>query len=352
LHTSNKILNLGLQGAGSYGAFTWGVLDRLLQEERVDLGALSGASAGAINAVVVADGYARGGGREGARRALDRFWHALGGTALFSPLQRTPMDHIAGRFTMRHSPAYHLMEMAGALAGPVREMPLTVNPLRQFLAAHIDFERVRACEELQVFVNATNLNTGGGKIWTRAELDVQRVMASACLPTVFASVEVDGELYWDGSYTANPPLAPLVGAGPGQDLLVVQINPIARTEVPRSLADISNRANEVAFNISFVREINALLHNGTVPDEERGEAAVRAPVRLHLISALDTVNELSISSKFNAEPAFLEMLRARGVAAAEAWLAAHFDDIGVRTTMDPTPVFRPESIRESGLHTS
>src|SRR5690606_27158116 len=153
---------------------------------------------------------------------------------------------------MSHSPFYQLMEMAGALAGPVREMPLTVNPLRNFLTAQVEFERARACVELEVFINATDLNTGGGKGWPRAELDVQRVMASACLPTVFASVEVEGELYWDGSYTAKPPLAPLVDANLGQDLLVVQINPIARTEVPRTMADISNRSNEVAFNISFV----------------------------------------------------------------------------------------------------
>lgn len=336
-----KKICLGLQGAGSYGAFSWGVLDRLLQEESLDILALSGASAGAINAAVVADGYAHGGGREGARAALGRFWRALGATAAFSPLQRTPMDHLAGGFTMSHSPFYQLMELAGALAGPVREMPLTVNPLRDFLATHIDFGRVRACDDLQVFVNATNVNTGSGKLWLRGELDPQRVLASCCLPTVFASVEVAGALYWDGSFTANPPLAPLVALGAAQDLLVVQINPVARTEVPRSMADISNRANELAFNISFIREMNALLHQRAVPDEERGEAVTFAPVRLHLISATEHLKELSISSKFNAEPGFLQMLHERGVAAAEAWLAAHFDDIGLRATIDPAPVFQP-----------
>ncbi|VXB78196.1 patatin-like phospholipase family protein [Massilia sp. 9I] len=341
--TTNKKISLGLQGGGSYDAFTWGVLDRLLQDERLDITALSGASAGAINAAVVADGWAHGGGREGARRALDRFWRSLGLSAAFSPMQRTPIDHLAGGFTMSHSPFYQMMEMAGALAGPVREMPLTVNPLRQFLMANIDFERVRACTELAIFINATNLHTGGGKLWTRAQLDVQKVMASCCLPTVFASVEVDGELYWDGSYTANPPLSPLVESNNGQDVVVVQINPLARKEVPRSMADISNRSNEVAFNISFVREVNALLHRHVVPDEEGGGAITHAPTRLHLISAQDTLRELSISSKFNAEPVFLQLLHDRGAKAAEAWLAAHFDDIGLRTTLDPEPVFRPRA---------
>lgn len=342
MSSSKKRISLGLQGGGTYGAFTWGVLDRLLQEERLDITSLSGASAGAINAAVVADGWARGGGREGARRALARFWHALGGTALFSPLQRTPLDHFAGGFTMSHSPAYQLMEMAGALMGPVRESPLTVNPLRNFLTATIDFERVRACEELAVFVSATNVRTGRGKVFARSEMDVQRLMASACLPTVFASVEVEGEAYWDGSFAANPPLAPLVEAGGAEDLLVVQINPIARSELPRSMADISNRANEVAFNTSFVREVNAMLHTHAVPSEEGGAAITYAPVRLHLVTANDALADFSISSKFNAEPGFLQMLHARGVAAADAWLERHLDDVGVRATLDPAAVFRFE----------
>lgn len=349
LTTSNKRISLGLQGAGAYGAFTWGVLDRLLQDEGLDIHALSGASAGAINAAVVADGYAHGGGREGARAALARFWRALGATAVLSPLQPTPMDYLSGGRGLSHSPFYQLMEMAGALAGPVPDSPLTANPLRNFLATHIDFERVRACEELQVFVNATNLNTCAGKIWDRSELDVQRLLASACLPTVFASVQIDGEYYWDGSFTANPPLAPLVDAAAAGDLLVVQINPIVRREVPRTMADISNRANELAFNISFVREINALLHMHVLPDEESGEALRLAPVRMHMISALDGLKELSVSSKFNAEPAFLEMLHARGVACADAWLDAHAEDIGRRATIDPGMVFQPDGRRHRGV---
>ncbi len=335
-----KKISLGLQGGGTYGAFTWGVLDRLLQEDRLEITSLSGVSAGAINAAVVADGYAHGGGREGGRRALDRFWRALGGTALFSPLQRTPLDHLAGGFTMSHSPAYQLLEMAGALAGPVFEVPFTVNPLRNFLTAMIDMERVRACEELGVFVGATNVSTGRGKIFPREELDVQRLVASACLPTVFASVLVEGQAYWDGSFAANPPLAPLVEAGGATDLLVVQINPIERSEVPRTMADISNRANEIAFNTSFVREVNALLHSQTVPSEEGGGAITWAPTRLHLIGANEALTGLSISSKFNAEPGFLQMLHDYGFEAAGKWLESHFDDVGVRGTLDPAAVFR------------
>ena len=167
---------------------------------------------------------------------------------------------------------------------------------------------------------------------------MQRVMALCCLPTVVASVEVDGELYRDGSFTVNPPPAPLVASQDAQDLLVVQINPLARVETPRSMADIGNGSNEAAFNISFVREANALLHTRAAPNEEGGEA-----VRLHLISALDTLQELSISSKSNAEPAFLQWPHDRGVRAAEAWLAQHLEHVGVRATMDPGPVFHPRA---------
>ncbi|MEH6434471.1 patatin-like phospholipase family protein [Massilia sp. DD77] len=334
-----KTISLGLQGGGTYGAFGWGVLDRLLREEWLDIDAISGTSAGAINAVVLADGYAHGGGREGARRALDRFWRTLGQTAMLSPLQRTPLDHLAGGFTMEHSPAYQMLEMAGALAGPVLDIPVTLNPLRHFLQAMVNFSRVRECEELDLFIMATNVRTGTGRIFERRELDVQKVLASACLPTVFAAVEVEGETYWDGSYVANPPLAPLVGRGGARDLVIVQNNPIARQDLPRSMADISNRANEIAFNISFVREISALQHLHGVPDEVRGAGAATDPVRLHLITGNDRLSEYKISAKFNAEPGFLQLLHDLGVATAETWLREHAQHLGVRSTLDPAPVY-------------
>nr|WP_229428909.1 patatin-like phospholipase family protein [Massilia sp. ST3] len=328
-----------MQGGGTYGAFGWGVLDRLLREEWLDIDAISGTSAGAINAVVLADGYAHGGGREGARRALDRFWRTLGQTAMLSPLQRTPLDHLAGGFTMEHSPAYQMLEMAGALAGPVLEIPVTLNPLRNFLQAMVNFSRVRECEELDLFIMATNVRTGTGRIFERRELDVQKLLASACLPTVFAAVEVEGETYWDGSYVANPPLAPLVGRGGARDLVVVQNNPIARENLPRSMADISNRANEIAFNISFVREISALQHLHGVPGEIRGAGAATDPVRLHLITGNDRLAEYKISAKFNAEPGFLRLLHDLGVATADTWLREHAGHLGVRSTLDPATVY-------------
>lgn len=334
-----KTISLAIQGGGSYGAYGWGVLDRLLQEPDLDIDALSGSSAGAINAVVVADGYARGGGREGARRALDKFWRSLGAVASMSPLQRTPLDRMAPSFTMEFSPMYHLLEMAGAMAGPMREGPLTLNPLRHFLAAAIDFERVRACEELQLFIAATNVRTGTGKLFRRDEMDVQRLVASACLPTVFAAVEVDGEMYWDGSYVANPPLTPLMQHGAGTDVVIIQNSPIARTDMPRNMADIANRANEIAFNISFVREVSALQYLAGATNEMRGAGATPATKFLHLISGNEHLAQHGISAKFSAEMPFLQTLHDLGVASAERWLKEQGAYLGVKSTLDPMPVY-------------
>lgn len=303
---------LGLQGAGTYGAFTWGVLDRLLDEDDFAIDSISGASSGAINAVVLADGYACGGGRRGAQQALRHFWTALGQSLALTPLQPSLLDRWRGRWTMEYSPAYQLLEFAGVMAGPVRETPLTHNPLRIFLSTHVDFARVRACKELQLFIAATNVSTGDARIFTRKEMDVQRVLASACLPTVFAAVEVDGETYWDGSYVANPPLTPFLLRDAG-DVIVVQNNPAARSELPRTMADIGNRSDEIAFNVSFMRELTACRH---------------ARSRFHLISGADMLSECSISSKLNGEPAFLQHLHARGVETAERWLREHAHKVG------------------------
>ena len=327
-----KTVSLGLQGAGAYGAFTWGVLDRLLDEEDLSIARLSGSSSGAVNAAVLADGYAGGGGRRGAQRALRRFWTGLAMAATFSPMRRTLLDHLVGGWTMEGSPAYHGLEMAGMLAGPVFEIPFTHNPLRILLSSLIDFDRVRASDTIPLFIAATNVRTGKGRIFPSEEITVQSLLASACLPTVFAAVEVDGESYWDGSYVANPPLAPLLDSA-ADDVIVVQNNPVSRSTMPRSLADISNRANEIAFNISFVRELASLKHLLAAPDEEQGTSVHASRSRLHLISGNDTLSDYRVSSKFNAELDFITHLHGRGVEAADEWLRTHAGQLGVRSTL-------------------
>jgi len=338
-----KRISLGIQGGGAFGAFGWGVLDRLLQEERLEIGAISGTSAGAVNAAVLADGYARGGGRSGARAALQRFWHGLSAAAsAVSPVRPSPFDWAMGGGTLATSPGYQLMQLlAGVLAPPAS--PLSMNPMQPLLATLIDFERVRACEEIALFIPATNIRSGKGRVFLREELDARMVAASACLPYVFAPVVIDGEAYWDGSFVGNPSLSPLVDNGPA-DIVIIQNNPIARPGLPMTMSDIQGRTSEIAFNIAFVREVSAIRHLGGVVDAEDSNITHAAGVRLHLISGNEELQQLDLSSKFNTEWPFLLRLHALGVATAERWLEENFDHIGKLSTLDPVPVHEAERL--------
>ncbi len=341
--TGVKRISLGIQGGGAFGAFGWGVLDRLLQEERLEIGAISGTSAGAVNAAVLADGYARGGGREGARAALQRFWRGLSAAAsMVSPVRPSPFDWATGGGTLATSPGYQLMQLlAGVLAPPAS--PLSMNPMQPLLATLIDFERVRSCEEIDLFIPATNIRSGKGRVFLREELDARMIAASACLPYVFAPVVIDGEAYWDGSFVGNPSLSPLVDNGPA-DIVIIQNNPIARPGLPMTMSDIQSRTSEIAFNISFVREVSAIRHLGALVDAEESNVVHAAGVRLHLISGNEELQQLDLSSKFNTEWPFLLHLHDLGVATAERWLDEHVDDVGKISTMDPVPVHDAERL--------
>lgn len=346
-----KTVDLALQGGGAHGALTWGVLDRLLEDEGLDIMAVSGTSAGAMNAVVLADGLEQG-GREGARAALRSFWRAVSDAARYSPIQRTLWDRLSGTFSLEASPWYHWFDHLTRLFSPSQLNPLDLNPLRDLLAETIDFERVNACRSLEVFVTATNVRTGRGRIFGRGELSVDAVMASACLPFVFRPVEIAGEAYWDGGYIGNPALYPLVDHPGCRDILIVQINPMRREALPVSARDIMNRVNELTFNASLLKELRAihLLHQ--VIDAEGLETERYRDVRLHMIHAGEAVDDLEASSKLNAEWAYLTHLFERGRGWAEAWLEAHRQDLGQRSTLDLDDLFadafRPPAVPCAG----
>lgn len=339
-----KKLSLGLQGGGAYGAFGWGALDRLLADGRLEIDGIGAASAGAINAVVLADGYARGGGPEGARRKLSEFWNALGKSAMLGPMRPSPFDVFAGRGSIESSPGYLLLQLASAGLAPGVMNPLNINPLQTLLASLVDFERVRACEELKLFISGTNVRTGKGHNFRRDELTVQHVMASACVPQVFAPVHIDGEAYWDGSFAGNPPLGPLVDEVAARDILVILNNPISRRDLPLSMADVHNRTNEIAFNTSLIREVSGIQHMAAVVDEEDGEHVHMGAVRLHMISATGALRDLSISSKFNTDWNFILKLHALGHAAADRWLQDEFEGVGIASTFDPNQVYASETL--------
>jgi NTE family protein len=339
-----KRISVGLQGGGAYGAFGWGVLDRLLDDGRLVIDGISAASAGAINAAVLADGYAHGGGPLGARRSLEKFWNALGHAAMLGPLRPTPMDYLVGRGSIETSPGYLMLQLATATLSPAQLNPLSINPLAALLGSLVDFERVRACTALRLFVSATNVRTGKGRTFRRDELDVRQVMASAALPQVFAPVHIDGEAYWDGSFVGNPPLAPLLDEAQARDIVLIQNNPVARKELPVTMADVNNRVNEIAFNIALVREISAIQHMAAAADEEDSASVHKGAVRLHLVSGTEALRDLSLSSKFNLDWNFIKQLHDLGVAAAERWLGEHFEQVGTVSTLDLVHVYTPEAL--------
>jgi NTE family protein len=325
------LIDLALQGGGSHGAFTWGVLDRLLEEPWLRIAAISGTSAGAMNAAVLADGWTDG-GAQGARTALDRYWERVSRAAAFSPLQRSPLDRLMGRWTFDTSPVYIAMDLMSRVLSPYDLNPLGLNPLRTILAESIDFDRL-VRSPIKLFVTATNVGTGRGRIFRNAEITADVLLASACLPTMFRAIEIDGEPYWDGGYAGNPTITPLIRESDAHDTILVQINPRERPETPRSAADILNRLNEISFNSPLLKELRmiALLHQ--VADPGTGEGARWAQMRMHRI-ATDLLAQFGASSKLNAERDFLALLRTEGRRAASQFLHASVADLGKRSTID------------------
>jgi len=325
------LIDLALQGGGSHGAFTWGVLDRLLEEPRFHIAAISGTSAGAMNAAILASGWADG-GANGARAALEKYWRAVSRAAAFSPLQRSPLDRLTGRWSLDTSPAYVAMDLMTRLLSPYDLNPLAFNPLRTILSESIDFERL-ANSPIKLFVTATRVRTGRGRIFRNGEITADVLLASACLPTMFRAVEIDGEAYWDGGYAGNPTITPLVRESDAQDTLLVQINPIERSEIPRSAAEILNRVNEISFNSPLAKELRMIALLRQVADPGHGEGERWAQMRTHRIKS-DMLAEFGASSKLNAEWAFVGKLRDEGRRAASEFLAVHGKDVGKRSTAD------------------
>jgi NTE family protein len=324
-------VDLALQGGGSHGAFTWGVLDRILEEPQLVIAAISGTSAGAMNAAVLADGWMDG-GADGARRALERYWRRVSRAASFSPLQRSALDRLTGRWTLDGSPGYIAMDLMSRLLSPYDLNPLDINPLRDILAESIDFDRI-VRSPIKLFITATNVRTGRGRIFRNAEITADVLLASACLPTMFRAIEIEGDFYWDGGYAGNPTITPLVRESEAHDVILVQINPRERPETPRSAAEILNRLNEISFNSPLMKELRMIALLRQVVDPGSGEGARWARMRTHRIQT-DMLAQLGASSKLNAEWEFVDMLRTEGRRAADEFLAAHGDDLGQRSTAD------------------
>jgi NTE family protein len=323
------LIDLALQGGGSHGAFTWGVLDRLLEESWFQVAAISGTSAGAMNAAVLADGWVDG-GADGARLALDRFWQRVSKAAAFSPLQRSLLDRLMGRWTLDMNPAYVVFDLISRVVSPYDLNPMGLNPLRDILAESIDFARLDR-SPIKLFVTATRVRTGRGRIFRNGEITPDVLLASACLPTLFQAVEIDGETYWDGGYAGNPTITPLVRESDAHDVILIQINPTERPETPRSAPEILNRLNEISFNSPLAKELRMIALLRQAADPGTGEGARWAKMRAHRIKS-DMLAEFGASSKLNGEWEFLQILRNEGRRAAGEFLEVSGNDLGKRSS--------------------
>jgi NTE family protein len=324
-------VDLALQGGGSHGGFTWGVLDRMLETSWIDIEGVSGTSAGAMNAAVLAHGMATG-GREGARAALQTFWTRVSEAAKWSPFQRSPLDRLLGRWTLDNSPAYLAADMMARMVSPYAFGFIDYNPLRDILNDMLDFGAI-AEGPVKLFITATNVRTGRGRVFRRHEITADVLMASACLPTLYRAVEIDGEAYWDGGFAGNPTITPLVNECDAKDIVLVQINPVSRPDVPTDARDIQSRINEVSFNATLLKELRMMALLRRVVDPGTGEGRLWCQTRMHRIAS-DLMVDLGASSKLNSEWAFLTMLRDDGRRAAEEFAQTHRGDIGKRSTLD------------------
>jgi NTE family protein len=332
-----KRINLALQGGGAHGAFTWGVLEQILSDERLSVEGISGTSAGAMNAVMLADGLCHG-GREEAQRRLADFWRSVSSTGNLPALQRAVMERILSFTPLEGSPFRAWFDTLSRYFSPYDVNPLNINPLRDLIERFVDFERLRANTDLQLFVSATNVQTGRVRIFPRDRITVDAVMASACLPLLFRAVEIDGVPYWDGGYLGNPVIFPFFRTTATEDVLVVQINPLFRQSTPMSSSEIVNRINEITFNSSLIGEYRAIdfvarlidqgkLPRGTGPGEYRR-------INVHRIVLDRFGTHFDSFSKLSTDYDFFDMLHINGKRAARRFLDEHFDDIGVKSTVD------------------
>ena len=337
--TFEKSINLALQGGGAHGAFTWGVLDRLLEDGRIYIEAISGTSAGAMNAVIVADGLMRA-GEDGARESLARFWKGVSDAARLSPIQRGPIDIFMGNWSLDNSPSFILSDLLNRITSPYDVNPFNLNPLKDLLEREVDFDLVRSCDKIKIFVSATNVETGRVKVFNRHELTCEMVMASACLPFMFQAVEIDGAPYWDGGYMGNPVLFPFYNHSECDDIVIIQINPVERKGTPRTAREILNRVNEITFNSSLLKELRAIDFVRRLLDEGKLAPDDYRRLHVHVIEAQDQIMPLGASSKLNAEWAFLRHLFEIGREAAGVWIERCYEHLGKNSTIDTRAMFQ------------
>ena len=334
-----KRINLALQGGGAHGAFTWGVLDRILEDGEIEIAGISGTSAGALNGAALKAGLIQG-GRDAARENLDWLWAQMGAlpdSRLSDWFTELSPKHLARGVEL--SPAYIMGETLSRVFSPYAFGPFYTNPLRR-VVEYFDFDRICSDTGPAFFICATRVRTGKIRVFSGAEITTDAILASACLPTIFKAIEIEDpetgepEPYWDGGYTGNPALFPLFDTSLPEDIVIVNINPLERDSLPVTASQIQNRINEISFNSSLLRELRAIAFVQRLLDEGKLSQGDKRRVLVHMIADDGLMNELSVATKLLPNPFVLARLKAAGRAAAEQFLAAHKDDLGQRGTVD------------------
>ncbi|MDX2073311.1 MAG: patatin-like phospholipase family protein [Alphaproteobacteria bacterium] len=326
-------INFALQGGGSHGAYTWGVLERFLEEEDIEIEAISGTSAGAMNAAVLVNGYAKG-GRAGAIALLEKFWRKVSDVAAFSPMSKSPMERMITGWNMDASPVYHWFDVMSRIFSPYELNPLNVNPLKMVLDDVLDMELFRTNPSIGCFVTATHVESGQARVFSCEEMSTEVLLASSCIPFMFQAVQVQNEYYWDGGYMGNPTIWPLIYHSRSEDVVLVQINPIHNAQIPRSAPEIINRLNEITFNSSLVAEMRAIDFVSRLIREKRVEKGRYKDMKMHLVYSPEEMIHLNASSKMNADWDFFLYLRNIGRTAADEWLKENKTKLGVKSTLD------------------
>ncbi|WP_407493424.1 patatin-like phospholipase family protein [Pseudooceanicola sp. MF1-13] len=342
-------INLALQGGGAHGAFTWGVLDRLLDDETIEVAGISGTSAGALNGAAYKAGWLRG-GREGARETLNELWNRMGAVndmrlpgwmaGPFTAMEKffTPPTRDVATL-MEYAPPFVAASMLDQVTSPYYYGPLYRNPLESVVEG-FDYDSVCSAEGPRLFVCATNVRTGKVRIFTKDEITTDAILASACLPSLFQAVEIDDpktgrrEAYWDGGYSGNPALFPLFEPDLPDDVVIVNINPLERDEVPFTPQQIENRVNEISFNSSLLRELRAIAFVQRLIGAGQVKKGAMKNVLVHMIADDDLMRELSVATKMVPNPVILQSLKLAGQKAADQFLADHHASLGKASTID------------------
>ena len=328
-----KPINLALQGGGAHGAFTWGVLDRLLEEDCFEIEGISGTSAGAMNAAVLAYGLHRGGPGM-ARASLRDFWKRVADAAGLSPFRPTLLDQWFKFGGIDYSPSLHLMELTSKLASPYHILSNGDNPLRDILEKTIDCDSLHECISLKLFVCATDVLEGKIKVFQNQELSIDTLLASACLPQLFQAVQIGDSYYWDGGFMGNPPIFPIIYNCDCRDVLIVQINPMKIPAVPKTPQAILDRANTLSFNSSLVREMRAISFVTRLLESGFDDGGRLRHMLIHTIDAEEQLAAFGASSKYNVGWDFLQKLYALGRRQAGSFLRQHYDGVGKASTTD------------------